>query len=85
MFARKDPNQLGLTVNGKASRLTIDDFDKLAIKMGLSIALIDEYVGQIESNFDTFLTTFANFGVPETFTADLIAYSETQFEALRRS
>ncbi len=84
MFAKKDPNQLGLTVDGRANRLTIDNFDRMAIRMGLSIALIDDYVEEIAVNLDSFYTTFVLFGVPDDFVEELRQYCDAGLATLRR-
>lgn len=84
MFAKKDPNQLGLTVDGKANRLTIDNFDRMAIRMGLSIALIDDYVEEIAVNLNSFYTTFLLFGVPDDFVEELRQYCDAGLATLRR-
>jgi len=85
MFASKDPNQLGLTIEGKCNNLAREHFERLAIKCGLKITLVNEYIDEIESNLDCFYEPFNLFGVPEEFVSKLINYCNDQLLLLRKA
>lgn len=83
MFAHQDPDQLALPIHGKKSKLNRDHFEILAIKCGIKVTAIEEYVDEIEANIDSFYDTFCMFGAPEDFVMQLKSYCTSRIENLR--
>lgn len=83
LFARQDKDQLALTLNGKKRSIAKTDFQSLAVKLGIKVQTIDDFVSEFEANLPDYFETFRMFGVEEELLVIHERYIEEQLALLR--
>jgi serine/threonine-protein kinase HipA len=83
LFARQDKDQLALTLNGKKRSIAKTDFQSLAVKLGIKVQTIDDFVSEFEANLPDYFETFRMFGVEEELLVIHEKYIEEQMALLR--
>lgn len=84
MFSEKDVDQLALTIEGRRNNIERKNFQALAIKLGLSRAILDDFTDEVEANLETFYEPFAIFGAVTSLENRLRTYCESQIVTLRK-